>query len=283
LTYATSESAFLQVDTKYPNTVGGRNSVRIQSNNTYNDGLFIFDILHTPFGCGTWPALWLSDSSNWPMNGEIDVVEAVNNGTWGNSMTLHTTDDCSMKVKRKETGSVTSSNCYNGTNSNEGCGVQGSTASYGPEFNKNGGGVRTTTDIIQTKSMLTACPRFMLLSFEMLESASGGSRETLSHPTSPAAAQTLPPGVRPQPTFPAPTAASHHISKTKVSLPTSICAGRSLDLLLVIPTRHRAPATAPTTLRKTPARSTTPIGSLRVSRFTKPLEQHFYTQAYEIE
>ncbi|CRG87487.1 hypothetical protein PISL3812_04505 [Talaromyces islandicus] len=144
LTYATSESAFLQVDTKYPNTVGGRNSVRIQSNSTYNDGLFIFDVLHTPFGCGTWPALWLSDSSNWPMNGEIDVVESVNNGTWGNSMTLHTTNGCSMKVKRKETGSVTSSNCYNGTNSNEGCGVQGSTASYGPEFNKNGGGVYAT-------------------------------------------------------------------------------------------------------------------------------------------
>ncbi|KAH8702005.1 putative endo-1,3(4)-beta-glucanase [Talaromyces proteolyticus] len=144
LTYATSESAIIKVDTSYPNTVGGRNSVRIQSNNTYNDGLFIFDILHTPYGCGTWPALWLSDSSNWPTNGEIDIVEAVNNGTWGNSMTLHTTDDCSMSVKRKESGSVTSTNCYNGTNSNEGCGVSGTTASYGPEFNQNGGGVYAT-------------------------------------------------------------------------------------------------------------------------------------------
>jgi Glycosyl hydrolases family 16 len=141
LTYATSESAIMKVDTSYSDTIGGRNSVRIQSNNTYNDGLFIFDILHTPYGCGTWPALWLSDSSNWPTNGEIDIIEATNNGTWGNSMTLHTTNDCSMSVKRKETGSVTSTNCYNGTNGNEGCGVKGSDASYGPEFNKNGGGV----------------------------------------------------------------------------------------------------------------------------------------------
>lgn len=144
LTYATNDSATIKVDTSYNNTVGGRNSIRIQSNNTYNDGLFIFDILHTPYGCGTWPALWLSDSSNWPTNGEIDIMEATNNGTWGNSMTLHTTNDCSMSVKRKETGSVTSTNCYNGTNGNEGCGVKGSDASYGPVFNDNGGGVYAT-------------------------------------------------------------------------------------------------------------------------------------------
>lgn len=131
----------IKVDTSYPNTIGGRNSVRIQSNHTYNDGLFIFDILHTPYGCGTWPALWLSDSSNWPTNGEIDVMEATNNGTWGNGMALHTTNGCSMNVRRKETGKVTSTNCYNGTNSNQGCGVSGTVASYGPDFNKNGGGV----------------------------------------------------------------------------------------------------------------------------------------------
>lgn len=142
LTYATNDSAVIKVDTSYSDTTGGRNSIRIQSNNTYNDGLFIFDILHTPYGCGTWPALWLSDTSNWPTNGEIDIIEATNNGTWGNSMTLHTTDSCSMGgVKRKETGSVTSTNCYNGTDSNEGCGVKGTTASYGPDFNNNGGGV----------------------------------------------------------------------------------------------------------------------------------------------
>lgn len=147
LTYATSDSAIMKVDTSYNNTIGGRNSIRIQSNNTYNDGLFIFDILHTPYGCATWPALWLSDSGNWPTNGEIDIIEATNNGTWGSSSTLHTTNHCSMGVKRKETGKVTSTNCYNGTNENEGCGVTNSVASYGPEFNNNGGGVSYYLDL----------------------------------------------------------------------------------------------------------------------------------------
>ena len=32
----------------------GRKSVRLESNAVFNKGLFIFDILHAPFGCGTW-------------------------------------------------------------------------------------------------------------------------------------------------------------------------------------------------------------------------------------
>jgi hypothetical protein len=141
LSFATDNSAIIKVDSTSPNTIGGRNSIRIQSTKTYNDGLFIFDILHAPYGCGTWPALWLADAYNWPTNGEIDVVEANNAATTGNQMTLHTTSGCTMGVKRKQTGSAIATNCYNGTNSNEGCGVQAPPASYGAEFNANGGGV----------------------------------------------------------------------------------------------------------------------------------------------
>jgi beta-glucanase (GH16 family) len=103
LTYATSTSAVLRVDTTYSGSeaANGRQSVRITSNNTYAHGLFIFDILHTPYGCGTWPALWLTDPNNWPAHGEIDVVEAANKGTYGNQATLHTSEGCSMGVKRK--------------------------------------------------------------------------------------------------------------------------------------------------------------------------------------
>jgi len=121
--------------------ITGRHSARVTSKNTYNDGLFVFDILHTPYGCASWPALWLSDPSNWPLNGEIDVAEAVNNATTGNQVTLHTTKGCSMKVKREETGSISATDCYNGTDSNAGCGVKGPADTFGPLMNSNGGGV----------------------------------------------------------------------------------------------------------------------------------------------
>ena len=70
LTYASSSSAVLRVDTTEQDASTGRYSVRITSKNQYDNGLFIFDILNTPYGCSTWPALWLTDPNNWPANGE---------------------------------------------------------------------------------------------------------------------------------------------------------------------------------------------------------------------
>ncbi|KIW59157.1 hypothetical protein PV05_03630 [Exophiala xenobiotica] len=141
LTYATATSAVLRVDLSDTDTTTGRKSARVTSKNTYNDGLFIFDVLHSPYGCSTWPALWLSDPSNWPTNGEIDVMEATNLAPEGNQVTLHTTKDCKMGVKRKETGKALTTNCLNSTDGDSGCGVQGSTATFGEDFNNNGGGV----------------------------------------------------------------------------------------------------------------------------------------------
>ena len=46
-----------------------------------------------------------------------------------------------MKSKRKETGTVLETNCWNGTDDNAGCGVKGDVATYGEALNDNGGGV----------------------------------------------------------------------------------------------------------------------------------------------
>ena len=56
----------LRVDTSVgpdsvPDASTGRFSVRVYSKTQYTQGLFIFDVVHTPYGCGTWPALWLAE------------------------------------------------------------------------------------------------------------------------------------------------------------------------------------------------------------------------------
>lgn len=141
LTYAGSSSVVLRVDTTDAMATTGRRSVRLESKTSYDDGLFLFDIIHAPYGCGTWPALWLTDGYNWPANGEIDVLETNNRATQGNEVTLHTTEGCEMRVKRKQTGTKQEIMCGNATYSNHGCGVEGRPETAGQGLNDVGGGV----------------------------------------------------------------------------------------------------------------------------------------------
>ena len=81
------------MNNKYP-AGRGRPSVRIETKARYNSGLFIYDIDHMPTGPGSWPAFW-AYGGNWPNNGEIDILEGVNENTF-NYMALHTRQGCSM-------------------------------------------------------------------------------------------------------------------------------------------------------------------------------------------
>lgn len=139
LTYTTDNSAVLKVDTVSPVTERGRRSVRIESKAQYNYGLVIFDIAHTPVGCGTWPAVWLLGPDH-PWHGEIDIVETDNLALDGNIMTLHTWEGCNVEnIERKQTGKKGKWNCGDGDR--DGCDVQGYPESDGEQMNNMGGGV----------------------------------------------------------------------------------------------------------------------------------------------
>ena len=106
----------------------------------------ILDLAHMPGSvCGTWPAFWML-GSNWPSNGEIDIIEGVNDQSQ-NQMTLHTSDGCSLQ-NTGFSGNLDTSNCYvdaSGQSPNSGCAIMnGNTQSFGSGFNDAGGGVYAT-------------------------------------------------------------------------------------------------------------------------------------------
>lgn len=86
-----------------------------------------------------WGAMTDRTAGNWPNNGEIDIIEGVNDQTT-NDMTLHTSDGCSFSNSGSMTGYQASTNCYAYANGNQGCGVgTGNTQTYGTGFNNIGG------------------------------------------------------------------------------------------------------------------------------------------------
>ena len=59
-----------------PAAARGRDSIRIQSKNSYNDSVMVLDLSHMPEGCATWPAFWTNNAPGpWPQGGEIDIIE----------------------------------------------------------------------------------------------------------------------------------------------------------------------------------------------------------------
>ncbi|CAK5272825.1 unnamed protein product [Mycena citricolor] len=146
LAYTQGNQVVLAVDTA--DSVAARNSIRMVSDKTFNaagQNLFIFDIAQMPAVCGTWPAVWFT-GANWPTDGEIDVVEGVSLYN-KNIYSIHTGSGCSIASSAVSALAdvtiveATGTNCD--ANSDPGaCGFTDKSAtSFGPGFNKAGGGV----------------------------------------------------------------------------------------------------------------------------------------------
>ncbi|KAI0066078.1 hypothetical protein BV25DRAFT_1912879 [Artomyces pyxidatus] len=146
LSYATGEKFVMRADdwSTVPASARGRDSIRIVSNDAYEDAVFVLDLEHMPQGCSTWPAFWtLSEKGPWPKGGEIDIIEGVNLAT-NNQATLHTLPSCTEPdyPDRRQTGTTISTNCDTSFNFNQGCGVSFTSpaGSYGAPFNAARGG-----------------------------------------------------------------------------------------------------------------------------------------------
>ncbi|GAA5907734.1 glycoside hydrolase family 16 protein [Sporobolomyces salmoneus] len=144
-----ADSIIMKVDNTTKLDAGKfRDSVRIHSKTPMKIGsILIADIINMPFGCATWPAWW-SNGPNWPVGGEIDIIEGVNNQP-ENSITLHVSDsDCKQDTSVDMTGEPIPENddCNANVKSNQGCSYREvADASYGEPFNKAGGGVLVTS------------------------------------------------------------------------------------------------------------------------------------------
>jgi len=114
-----------------------RNTVRITTQDSFPVGsVILLDVLHLPYGCSVWPAFWTM-GDDWPLGGEIDIVEIVNLMNH-NQMALHASTGCSKDPNSQQTGSNVNSNCTDGP----GCTVaETNTNSAGAAFANAQGGV----------------------------------------------------------------------------------------------------------------------------------------------
>lgn len=152
--------AIMRVDNKNWIPEGGnRKSVRVHSKKSYGQSLFIMDVKSMPYGCGTWPAMWMN-GPEWPKGGEVDILEGVHDQTDGNRYTLHTSPGCHLDASLSSanikpaskpvsnaffTGRVLATDCNAKINDNTGCGIQDpAPESYGKALNDAGGAVFAT-------------------------------------------------------------------------------------------------------------------------------------------
>ncbi|KAK3326918.1 concanavalin A-like lectin/glucanase domain-containing protein [Cercophora scortea] len=137
----------------------GRNSIRLESKESFTNGILIADIAHMPGNaCGIWPAFWTYNFDEDPY-GEIDIIEGTMHQS-KNIVSLHTCGTCSFDFSGSS-GTDPRSDCNLGGVSGgcsddvatnyDGCGNTAPSGSYGDKFNSNGGGVYVTQ--VQTSSL----------------------------------------------------------------------------------------------------------------------------------
>ncbi|RGP80043.1 mixed-linked glucanase precursor mlg1 [Fusarium longipes] len=130
-------------------TKHGRDSVRLESKETFDSGILIADIEHMPgTACGVWPSFWTYNFDEDPV-GEIDIIEGINDQSQ-NVVSLHTCGACKFtniggldQRDNCNNGGTESDQCEDGTNF-DGCGNTHAVGSYGSAFNKAKGGVYAT-------------------------------------------------------------------------------------------------------------------------------------------
>jgi hypothetical protein len=135
---------YLGVDFTTPLTVNGpgRGSVRMESKNRYNHGLFIVDFKHMPGGqCGTWPSFWSLGEGSGFANGAMDIINGVNRALT-NQPSLHTNTQCKTNGLG-QTGLQTLYDCALDSSSGEAGCIANAVApnTFGTGFNAMGGGV----------------------------------------------------------------------------------------------------------------------------------------------
>lgn len=117
----------------------GRQSVRLHSNRLMSDGVLVGKFSFMPQGCATWPAFWTCTNDQWPAGGEIDIVEGANDQGPRNLASLHTLYGCHIPAgyRSDQAGFTSQSDCAY----QPGCSASfTANNSYGPNFNRNGGG-----------------------------------------------------------------------------------------------------------------------------------------------
>ncbi|PWY97448.1 hypothetical protein BCV70DRAFT_143002, partial [Testicularia cyperi] len=147
LSFVDSDGHFVMAVSTSETALQGRNSVRITSKKAYSDGVYVLNVTHVPTGCATWPAFWTvtDEIDNWPIGGEIDILENANDQYSSDLVSVHTNSSCTIpSTISSQSGTVAYTNCSAYYPSNPGCRVEldgTSTPTWGTSLNQAGGGI----------------------------------------------------------------------------------------------------------------------------------------------